>query len=99
MLELSWYGNREVSLSLGGSFHADRLEIRASQVGTVARPDRTAAERLALALDLLRDERFDALLTGESRFDQLPEVLAGLAAGTLPALCHLITYDITQEGE
>ena len=99
VLELSWYGNREVSLSLGGSFHADRLEIRASQVGTVARPDRTAADRLALALDLLRDERFDALLTGESRFDQLPEVLAGLAAGTLPALCHLITYDITQEGE
>ncbi|HZB48611.1 MAG TPA: zinc-binding alcohol dehydrogenase [Mycobacteriales bacterium] len=95
VLELSWYGNREVSLSLGGAFHSGRLAVRASQVGTVARSDRTAADRLALALDLLRDDRFDALLTGESRFDQLPEVLAGLAAGTLPALCHLITYDGT----
>ncbi len=95
VLELSWYGDREVSLSLGGEFHSGRLGIRASQVGTVARPDRTAADRLALALDLLRDDRFDALLTGRSRFDQLPEVLAGLAAGTLPALCHLITYDGT----
>ncbi|MFL6127548.1 MAG: dehydrogenase [Mycobacteriales bacterium] len=93
VLELSWYGNREVSLSLGGSFHSRRLGIRASQVGTVARSDRTAADRLALALDLLRDPAFDALITGESRFDQLPEVLAGLAAGTLPGLCHLITYD------
>jgi hypothetical protein len=48
---------------------------------------------LALALDLLRDPGFDALLTGESRFDELPEVLAGLAAGNLPALCHTITYE------
>ena len=95
VLELSWYGNREVSLSLGGAFHSGRLGVRASQVGTVARPDRTAADRLALALDLLRDDRFDALLTGESRFAELPDVLAGLAAGTLPALCHLITYDGT----
>jgi threonine dehydrogenase-like Zn-dependent dehydrogenase len=95
VLELSWYGNREVSLSLGGAFHSGRLAVRASQVGTVARSDRTAADRLALALDLLRDDRFDALLTGESRFAELPDVLAGLAAGTLPALCHLITYDGT----
>jgi threonine dehydrogenase-like Zn-dependent dehydrogenase len=95
VLELSWYGNREVSLSLGAAFHSRRLGVRASQVGTVARPDRTFADRLALALDLLRDPAFDSLLTGQSRFDQLPEVLAGLAAGTLPALCHLITYDGT----
>ena len=93
VVELSWYGNREVSLSLGGAFHSRRLGIRGSQVGTLARPDRTFADRLALAVDLLRDPGFDALVTGESRFEQLPEVLAGLAAGTLPALCHLITYD------
>ena len=54
---------------------------------------RTTAERLALALDLLRDPAFDALVTGESRFDELPDVMARLAAGSLPALCHIITYD------
>jgi threonine dehydrogenase-like Zn-dependent dehydrogenase len=95
VLELSWYGDREVNLSLGGSFHSRRLGIRGSQVGTVSaarRASRTFADRLALALDLLRDPAFDALITGESRFEQLPDVLARLAAGTLPALCHLVTY-------
>ena len=98
MLELSWYGDAEVRLTLGGAFHADRLRIRASQVGTVspARAGRrTTADRLTLALDLLRDPAFDALVTGESRFDELPGVMARLAAGSLPALCHTITYEGT----
>ncbi|MEN3356861.1 MAG: hypothetical protein V7637_843 [Mycobacteriales bacterium] len=96
VIELSWYGDREVNLSLGGAFHSGRLTIRGSQVGTVSparRASRTFADRLALALDLLRDPAFDALISGTSRFDQLPDVLAGLSAGTLPALCHLIAYD------
>ncbi|MFI6761160.1 zinc-binding alcohol dehydrogenase [Micromonospora sp. NPDC050417] len=96
VVDLSWYGDRPVNLSLGGSFHSGRLTIRSSQVGTVS-PARSArrsyADRLALALDLLREPAFDALITGTSRFDDLPDVLDRLAAGTLPALCHLITYD------
>jgi 2-desacetyl-2-hydroxyethyl bacteriochlorophyllide A dehydrogenase len=93
VIELSWYGDRPVSLALGGAFHSGRLTVRGSQVGTVARGDRTFAERRALALELLRDPAFDALITGRSGFAELPEVLGRLAAGTLPALCHLITYD------
>jgi threonine dehydrogenase-like Zn-dependent dehydrogenase len=96
VLDLSWYGDREVTLSLGGAFHARRLSVRASQVGTVAparRGSRTTRERLALALDALRDPAFDALLTGSSPFDDLPEVMARLADGRLPALCHTISYD------
>ena len=96
VLELSWYGDREVLLSLGGAFHSGRLALRASQVGAVAparRASRTTTDRLALALELLRDPAFDALLTGSSRFDELPDVLARLADGRLPALCHTIAYD------
>jgi threonine dehydrogenase-like Zn-dependent dehydrogenase len=96
VLDLSWYGEEEVRLSLGGAFHSGRLGLRASQVGTLspARSGRrTAGDRLALALELLRDEAFDAVLSGESRFDELPAVMARLAAGDLPALCHTITYD------
>jgi threonine dehydrogenase-like Zn-dependent dehydrogenase len=96
VIELSWYGDSEVQLSLGGAFHARRLAIRASQVGSVSparRDRRTTSDRLALALDLLRDPAFDALLTGASRFEDLPDVMTGLAAGSLPALCHTITYD------
>jgi threonine dehydrogenase-like Zn-dependent dehydrogenase len=95
VVDLSWYGDADVRLALGGAFHAGRLGIRASQVGTLSparRGRRTAADRLELALDLLRDGAFDVLLTGESRFGELPEVMARLAAGSLPALCHTITY-------
>jgi NADPH:quinone reductase-like Zn-dependent oxidoreductase len=96
VLDLSWYGDRLVDLSLGGAFHSKRLSIRASQVGMVAqarRGRRTTADRLAIALDLLRDPAFDALLSGSSRFDELPAVMASLSNGTLPALCHTVTYD------
>lgn len=95
VVDLSWYGDAEVRLSLGGAFHSGRLGIRASQVGMVAaarRGRRTAAERLALALDLLRDPAFDALITGVSRFEELPDVMARLAGGSLPALCHTLSY-------
>src|SRR5262249_2548276 len=96
VIDLSWYGDAEVQLSLGGAFHERRLQIRASQVGTVS-PARSArrstADRLALALDLLRDPPFDALGTGEARFAELPHGMECLAAGSLPALCHTITYD------
>ncbi|HEY2195849.1 MAG TPA: dehydrogenase, partial [Actinomycetospora sp.] len=54
---------------------------------------RTPAERRALALDLLRDAAFDALLTGASTFDELPDVMARLSDGRLRALCHTLTYD------
>jgi threonine dehydrogenase-like Zn-dependent dehydrogenase len=93
VIDLSWYGDAEVSLKLGGAFHSGRLGIRASQVGTVpASRRRTTGERLELALDLLRDPAFDTLITGVSRFDQLPDVMPQLASGALPALCHTVSY-------
>jgi threonine dehydrogenase-like Zn-dependent dehydrogenase len=95
VIDLSWYGDGEVRLSLGGAFHSGRLGIRASQVGALSparRGSRTTRDRLALALELLRDPAFDALITGQSRFSELPNVMARLSTGSLPALCHTITY-------
>ncbi|MFF9489795.1 zinc-binding alcohol dehydrogenase [Streptomyces sp. NPDC014676] len=95
VVELSWYGDRKVSLPLGEAFHSRRLVIRSSQVGTVspARADRSYADRLALALDLLADPALDALVTGESAFEELPDVMPRLASGKTPALCHRVRYD------
>jgi threonine dehydrogenase-like Zn-dependent dehydrogenase len=101
VVELSWYGDREVSIGLGGAFHSARLAIRASQVGAVSparRSRRTPADRLALALDLLRDPAFDALVTGRSSFDELPDLMSRLSEGSVPAICHLITYDSSEQG-
>jgi threonine dehydrogenase-like Zn-dependent dehydrogenase len=97
VVELSWYGDRKVSLPLGEAFHSRRLTIRSSQVGTVspARANRSYADRLALALDLLADPALDALITGESAFEELPEVMPRLASGEIPALCHRVSYPET----
>ncbi|WP_433454050.1 zinc-dependent alcohol dehydrogenase [Streptomyces sp. CA-142005] len=95
VVELSWYGDRRVALPLGEAFHSRRLTVRSSQVGTVspaARAGRGYAERMALALDLLADPALDALITGESAFEQLPDVMPQLASGEIPALCHRIRY-------
>jgi threonine dehydrogenase-like Zn-dependent dehydrogenase len=96
VVELSWYGDRRVAVPLGEFFHMRRLAVRSSQVGTVAparRGRRNGCDRLALALRLLADPRFDALVTGEVAFDDLPEVMARLADGEPSALCVRVTYD------
>ncbi|WP_031077933.1 zinc-dependent alcohol dehydrogenase [Streptomyces sp. NRRL S-118] len=96
VLELSWYGDRRVSLPLGEAFHSGRLVLRGSQVGRVSparRAHRTFADRLALALDLLADPAFDALISGESAFEELPSTMARIAGGSLPGLCHRVRYD------
>lgn len=96
VLEISWYGAGTVPVPLGGNFHSGRLTLKSSQVGAVAtarRSRRTHRDRLVLALELLRDPLFDALLTGESRFEDLPATMARLAADPGGALCHVVTYD------
>jgi threonine dehydrogenase-like Zn-dependent dehydrogenase len=93
VVELSWYGDKQVSVPLGEFFHSRRLTVRGSQVGgIVPGRRRTYADRLALSLELLEDERFEALVSGHSPFAELPEVLPRLADGSLPALCHVIDY-------
>ena len=95
VLELSWYGDRPVALPLGEFFHSRRLVLRGSQVGAIPparRARRTFADRLSLALDLLADPAYDALVTGECAFTDLPGVLPRLVSGELPALCLRVIY-------
>jgi threonine dehydrogenase-like Zn-dependent dehydrogenase len=95
IVELSWFGSRTVALPLGGAFHSRRLTIASSQVGQVAPPQRSRWDnrrRMALALDLLRDADLDVLITGESDFETLPEVMARLSRTPGDTLCHRIRY-------
>ena len=95
VVELSWYGTRSVSLPLGEAFHSRRLTLRSSQVGRIP-ADRASrwdqSRRLGVALDLLRDERLDVLISGESDFEALPEVMGRLAEDGQGVLCHRIRY-------
>ena len=95
LIELSWYGDRPVSVNLGADFHARRLSIRASQVGVVAasrRARRSYAQRLELALDLLGNPAFDALISSNTAFAELPEMMHRLATGELNGVCHVVDY-------
>ena len=92
---MSWYGDQTVAAPLGGAFHARRLTLKSSQVGTVADSQRArwdARRRMQLALMLLADPALDALITGESHFDALPDVMARLARTPGDTLCHRIRY-------
>ncbi len=103
IIEMSWYGAQTVPLPLGHAFHSRRLTIRSSQVGhlhPLQVPRWQYRDRMSLALDLLRDEVLDNLISGESPFESLPEVMASLAGNAGNAspsasetLCHRIVYN------
>ena len=95
IIELSWYGDREVSLPLGAAFHPGRLQLISSQVGQVApamRQRRTHRERLALALSLLRDPALDGLISRAVPFHDLPAALPEIFSGASRALCVRVNY-------
>lgn len=96
VIELSWYGDRDVALPLGAAFHSRRLAIVSSQVGHVARPMRGRLDhrgRLERALACLADPVLDHLVDAVVPFEELPAVMAELAEGRRRVLCARITYD------
>jgi len=98
IVELSWYGDRKVSLSLGGRFHSGRFRILSSQVGNVApsqRPRWSYRRRMQLALSLLADPRYDALLSQPVPFETLPEALPGLFQRAGSTVTELVEYSPT----
>lgn len=94
IVEASWYGDRPVSANLGGAFHSRRLSLVSSQVGSVAMERRARwphARRMHKAIGLLADHRLDALISGETNFEDL----AGTYIDILKrpdVLCHRIHY-------
>jgi hypothetical protein len=93
IVEASWFGDGFPALPLGEAFHARRLRLISSQVGAVAaamRHRRSHAERLSLALGLLTNPAYDALLQGPTPFEMLPTAMPRILAPG--GLCHVVTY-------
>ena len=96
VVEMSWYGDDQPRVALGQAFHSRRLTLRSSQVGQL--PDDRRARwsrerRMQKALQLLNNPDLDVLISGESDFTELPEVMPGLALASGQALCHRINYN------
>ena len=98
LVEMSWFGDRDVSIPLGGAFHAKRLRLVSSQVGHVATARRarwTHRRRLEAAIELLADERLDALLGPDIDFADLPTRMVDIFEGPASDLPPVIAYDRT----
>jgi threonine dehydrogenase-like Zn-dependent dehydrogenase len=94
VVEASWYGAGAVPVALGGAFHSQRLRLIGSQVGRVppARAPRwTYRRRLEKALDLLRDDALEALISGETPFAEMAAAY-GSVLHDPETLCHRIRY-------
>jgi threonine dehydrogenase-like Zn-dependent dehydrogenase len=95
VVEVSWFGDGATPVPLGGAFHSRRLKLVSSQVGHVATSRRarwTYRRRLEAALDLLQDDRLDALITEEIAFADAPITLPGLLGSTAKGLAPIIRY-------
>lgn len=93
IVELSWYGERDVGVRLGGPFHSQRLTLISSQVGQVSarhRPRWTYRRRIEAAIRLLDDPRLDCLVATEIAFEdaerELVRVLGAGAEGLSPVI-------------
>ena len=96
VVELSWYGDRPVTLALGEAFHARRLTLKSSQVGTVAHSHRarwSLRRRMQLALALLADPALDVLINSEGRFEELPQTLARISRTPGDVIMHRVCYE------
>jgi threonine dehydrogenase-like Zn-dependent dehydrogenase len=95
VVEASWYGDRKVSVPLGGAFHSQRLRLISSQVGSVAPSHRgrfTHRQRMEEAIKFLADDRFDALIGEEIAFEELPQHLPRLLAPDAKGVGALVRY-------
>ena len=95
LVELSWYGDAEIDVALGGTFHAKRLRLVSSQVGHVAtsrRPRWSHARRLDAAAALLADPLLDQLVATSVAFDELPTQMPTIFGQTGGGLAPVIAY-------
>jgi threonine dehydrogenase-like Zn-dependent dehydrogenase len=95
IVELSWYGEKDVPVRLGGAFHSQRLRLQSSQVGQVSpnrRPRWSYRRRIEKALELLAVPALDALVADEIAFADAPNALPRILAPGATGLAPVIVY-------
>jgi threonine dehydrogenase-like Zn-dependent dehydrogenase len=95
IVEMSWYGDKAVSVELGGAFHSRRLKLVSSQVGQVAasrRPRWDHRRRIEAAMRLLARPELDALVADEIAFEDAPRELPRILGPDAQGLAPVIRY-------
>lgn len=95
VIELSWYGDRKVTLDLGSSFHSQRKQIISSQVSNIPtdkQPQWNYEKRKKYVFELLKDASFGDLITKEVDFEDTPAFFSLLRNTTINELGIIIKY-------
>ena len=95
VIEMSWYGNKPVSLNLGSSFHYNRKKIVSSQVSKIPghmKNEWNYEKRKKLAWEFLEHKCFDHLITREIPFEQSSEFFEQLRNGENDFIGCIIKY-------
>jgi threonine dehydrogenase-like Zn-dependent dehydrogenase len=95
IVEMSWYGDKPVTLDLGGAFHSRRLKLVSSQVGLISTGRRLRWDyrrRREMALSLLAQPALDALVAEEIAFEDAPRELPRIFAPDAQGLAPVIRY-------
>ncbi len=96
LIELSWYGNKQVNLSLGKNFHYKRLKIISSQVSQIPghmKEQYNYEARKILALQILKDDSFDNFITNIIPFKNSPLFFEDLRKENIKdGLIYIIEY-------
>lgn len=95
VIELSWYGDKQLNLHLGGNFHYNRVKLISSQVSTVSpyAPFKGYRERKEIACQILLNDAFDEIISNEIPFEDTPAYFDNLKKdGNNSALATIINY-------
>lgn len=95
VIELSWYGDKQQKLHLGGNFHYNRVNLISSQVSTVSpfAPVKGYMERKDVACQILLNDAFDQIISNEIPFEDSPAYFDSLkTSGNKSALATIINY-------
>ncbi len=96
IVEMSWYGDKPVTVDLGGAFHSRRLKLISSQVSLISTGRRLRWDyrrRREMALSLLAEPALDALVAEEIAFADAPRELPRIFAPGAHGLAPVIRYD------
>lgn len=91
----SWYGNKPVTLDLGGRFHRERIDIVSSQVSSI-RPELSGRwdreRRFSTALELMAQIKPEQFISHTFEYSSAPEAYKLLDKSPETVLQTVLTY-------
>lgn len=95
VIEMSWYGNKPVTLNLGGTFHSQRKSIISSQVSSLPASKQARwnfYRRKQVVFELLKNPAFDQHIAATIAFQELPALFEKIRKGQTDALSYGVSY-------